>query len=141
MTRRLARRRFLNRGGLITLALNSPEPELPPPLSPDPEITELDIWLRRLGAAHDGLRIVQLTDIHHSLFTPLEDVGRAVRLANLLRPDLIALTGDYVTLSPSYIYPVARALWKLRPRLGVYSVLGHHDFQVDATAVSEALKG
>jgi len=108
--------------------------------APDPEITETDIWLNRLPAAYDDLRIIHLTDIHHSLFTPLEDVQRAVHLANLLRPDLVALTGDYVTLSPSYIWPVARALGKLRARLGVFAVLGNHDFQVDAAEITRALR-
>ncbi len=132
----------MKQGGLITLALSSPEPEFPPvSLAPDPEITETDIWLRRLGAAHDGLRIVHLTDLHHSLFTPLEDVQRAVHLANLLRADVVALTGDYVTLSSAYIYPVVRALGKLRGRLGVFAVLGNHDFQVDADGIARALKG
>lgn len=141
MARTLSARRFLRRRGLITLALNSRESELPPPgVSPDPEITETDIWLPRLPPAHNGLRIVHLTDIHHSLFTPLEDVERAVHLANLLRPDVVALTGDYVTLSPSYIWPVARALGRVRARLGVFAVLGNHDFQVDADEITRALR-
>jgi hypothetical protein len=126
---------------LITLALNTPEPEFPPPgFFPDPEITEIDIWLRRLPVAFNGLRIVHLTDIHHSLFTPLEDIQRAIHLANLLRPDLIALTGDYVTLSPTYIWPVARVLGKLRARLGIFAVLGNHDFQVDAGEITRAFR-
>ena len=141
MARHLLSRKTARRGGLTTLSLSSPESNVPPPgLSPDPEITEANIWLRRLAAAHDGLKIVHLTDIHHSLFTPLEDVQRAVHLANLLRPDIVALTGDYVTLSPSYIWPVARALGKLRARQGVFAVLGNHDFQVDADAITQALR-
>lgn len=140
MTRRFPSRRFLRRGGLITLSLNRPEPEVPPPgFFRDPEVTDTDIWLRRLPAAFDGLRIVHLTDIHHSIFTPIEDVQRAVHLANLLRPDLVALTGDYVTLSQSYIWSVARALGKLRARLGAFAVLGNHDFQVDAEEITRAL--
>src|SRR5579864_1063137 len=133
-------RRYLRRRGLITLALNAPEPDLPVAFSRDPEITRMDIWLDRLGAAHDGLRVVQLTDIHHSLFTPLEYVQRAVKLTNLMRPDVIALTGDYVTLSPDYIWPVARMLGKLRARLGVFAVLGNHDFKVDPVEMTGALK-
>jgi predicted MPP superfamily phosphohydrolase len=86
------------------------------------------------------LKIVQLSDIHHSLYTPLEAVERAVNLANELQPDLLALTGDYVTLSTDYIWPVARALGKLRARLGVFAVLGNHDFQVDANQVTRALQ-
>jgi predicted MPP superfamily phosphohydrolase len=141
MPRRFSARRVWKRRGLISLALNTPEPELPPPgFFPDPEITEIDIWLRRLPVAFNGLRIVHLTDIHHSLFTPLEDIQRAVHLANLLRPDLIALTGDYVTLSPTYIWPVARVLGKLRARLGIFAVLGNHDFQVDAGEITRAFR-
>ncbi len=134
-------RRFLRRRReLITLALNSHEPEHPPAgLGPDPEITETDILLDRLPAPYHDLRIVQLTDIHHSLLTPIEDVERAVHLANLLRPDLVALTGDYVTLSPAYIWPVARSLGKLRARLGVFAVLGNHDFQAGAAEITRAL--
>jgi predicted MPP superfamily phosphohydrolase len=141
MASRFRSRRFLRRRGLITLALNSRESEFPPPgISPDPEITETDIWLPRLPEAYNGVRIVHLTDLHHSLFTPLEDIERAVHLANLLHPDVVALTGDYVTLSPFYIWPVARALGKVRARLGVFAVLGNHDFQVDADEIARALR-
>lgn len=141
MARRLSARRFLKREGLITLSLSNPEPVHPPTsFAPDPEITATDIWLRRLSAAHDGLKIVHLTDLHHSLFTPLDEIQRAVHLTNLLKPDVVALTGDYVTLSRSYIWPVARALGKLRARLGVFAVLGNHDFGVDADEVTDALR-
>ncbi len=140
MAKGLARRRFLRRG-LTTLSLRAREfPSPPPGLRSDPEITHTEIRLRRLHAAHDGLRVVHLTDIHHSLFTPLEDVERAVHLANQLRADVVALTGDYVTLSSAYVWPVARALGKLRARLGVFAVLGNHDFQVDADLVTRALE-
>jgi uncharacterized protein len=105
----------------------------------DPIVTEVDIWLRRLSRGHDGLSIIHLTDIHHGLFTPLARVQRAVEIANQLKPDVLALTGDYVTLSPAYIGPVTRALGKLRARLGVFAVLGNHDFQVDADAIAKAL--
>jgi predicted MPP superfamily phosphohydrolase len=106
----------------------------------DPEITDITIWLHRLPPALEGLKVVHLTDIHHSLFTPLVEVERAVHLANRLGPDLVALTGDYVTLSPAYIGPVARALGKLRARLGIFAVLGNHDFQAGADDVTRALR-
>lgn len=125
---------------MITLSLSATPPLSPPPVSQDPEITEMDIHIRRLGRAYDGLRIVQLTDIHHSLYTPLEDVERAVRMTNHLEPDLIALTGDYVTFSPTYIWPVAQVLGRLQARLGVFAVLGNHDFQADADEMTRALE-
>lgn len=141
MPRRSVARRFLKRRELITLRLNAPQEEFEPrAFAQQPELTRTEIWLRRLPSAFDGLSIVHLTDIHHSLYTPLETVEEAVHYANRLRPDLVALTGDYVTLSPSYIWPVARALGKLRARLGVFAVLGNHDFQVDAEEITRALR-
>jgi len=140
MKTRLGSRRRARRRGLITLSLYDTPHLSPPPASPDPEITEIDIHIRRLSQAHDGLRIVQLTDIHHSLYTPLEDVERAVKMTNQLQPDLICLTGDYVTFSPTYIWPVAQVLGRLRARLGVFAVLGNHDFNVDADEMTRALE-
>src|SRR5487761_7639 len=133
--------RLWRRGRLTVLALNKPESSLPAgSFSADPEITETVIRMRRLPGAHEGLRIVHLTDIHLSLFTPIEEVQRAVDLANRLHPDVIALTGDYVTLSSAYIWPAARVLGRLRARLGVFAVLGNHDFRVDADEVTRALR-
>ena len=61
--------RFPRRRGLITLSLSSREnPPVASAFSPAPEITETEVWLSRLSPAHDGLKIVQLTDLHHSLF-------------------------------------------------------------------------
>jgi len=141
LARTLRPRRFLGRRELITLSLNSREVAADAsPFSPDPEVTHTDVWLSRLGDAHNGMKIVQLTDLHHSLFTPLEEIQRAVHLANHLRPDVVALTGDYVTLSPAYIEPMARALGRLRARWGVFAVLGNHDFRVNAEEIARALR-
>ncbi|MGH9327653.1 MAG: metallophosphoesterase, partial [Terriglobia bacterium] len=126
---------------LTMLSLNAPQ-NVPPPgsLAADPEITETVIRMRRLDGRHDGLRIVHLTDIHLSLFTPIEEVQRVVDLANRLHPDVVALTGDYVTFSPVYIWPVAQALGRLRGRLGTFAVLGNHDFRVNPEEVTHALR-
>jgi uncharacterized protein len=141
MAKRSVSKRLLRRGEIITLRLNGPrEAYRPTASSQPPELTETDIFMRRLPRAFDGLSIVHLTDIHHSVYTPLETVEETVHLANHLHPDLVALTGDYVTLSPSYIWPVARALGRLRARLGVFAVLGNHDFQVDAGEITHALR-
>ncbi|MBV9957684.1 MAG: hypothetical protein JO360_04650, partial [Acidobacteria bacterium] len=55
------------------------------------------IALRRLPREMDGLRIVHLSDIHHSPFTGSTQIERAIETANSLEPDIIALTGDYVS--------------------------------------------
>ncbi len=103
-------------------------------------VTHQSIYLPRLAADFAGLRLVQLSDIHHGLYTRFEEVERAVELANSLSPDLVALTGDFVSNSPNYIAPVAQALGRLRASLGVFAVLGNHDHRVGADAMAAALE-
>src|ERR1700722_12811076 len=103
-------------------------------------VNEERIWLDALPSAFQGLRVVQISDIHHGLFLPKEWLSEAVRQANRLNPDIIALTGDFVTYSRRNIGPAAELLGRLRARYGVYAVLGNHDFRVDAEAVSRALR-
>ena len=99
------------------------------------------IWLDALPSAFGGLRIVQISDIHHGLFLPKQWLLEAVQQANRLNPDIIALTGDFVTYSRRNIGPAAEILGRLRARHGVFAVLGNHDFRVDADAVTRALRG
>jgi uncharacterized protein len=103
-------------------------------------VTDQRIWLSGLPEAFAGLRILQLSDIHHSLFFPLHRVAAVVELANSLKPDLVALTGDFITYSRRSIGPVAEMLGTLRARLGVVAVLGNHDFRVGADIVQRALR-
>ena len=103
-------------------------------------VNEERIWLDALPKAFHGLRIVQISDIHHGLFLPKEWLSEAVRQANRLNPDIIALTGDFVTYSRRNIGPAAELLGRLRARYGVYAVLGNHDFRVDADAITQALR-
>jgi predicted MPP superfamily phosphohydrolase len=103
-------------------------------------VNEEHIWINALPEAFGGLRIVQISDIHHGLFLSRERLSKAVRQANRLDPDIIALTGDYVTYSRNNIEPAAEILGRLRARFGVFAVLGNHDFRVDASAVTAALQ-
>jgi predicted MPP superfamily phosphohydrolase len=105
------------------------------------QVTHQTVYLPNLPSEFGGLRLVQLSDIHHGLYMRLGEVERAVELANKHHPDLVALTGDFVTNSPNYILPAARALGHLRARLGVFAVLGNHDHRVGADAVEAALEG
>lgn len=104
------------------------------------EVTERRIPIAGLDPSFRGFRIVHLTDIHHGLYLPLSAVMDAVSLANRLQPDVVALTGDFVTYSRAYIGPVAAILGLLRARYGVYAVLGNHDFRVGADEITRALR-
>jgi predicted MPP superfamily phosphohydrolase len=95
------------------------------------------IGLRKLPRALDGLRIVQLSDIHHSSFTGSAQIKRAIETANSLEPDIVALTGDYVSHERGYAAPCAEMLGRLRARYGVFAVLGNHDHWTDAALITD----
>jgi predicted MPP superfamily phosphohydrolase len=75
----------------------------------------------------DGLTIVQMSDIHSGVFMTEEQMNNYVNIANDLKPDLVALTGDFVASSNRQVEPFIRAMSKLRARLGVFGCLGNHD--------------
>jgi uncharacterized protein len=103
------------------------------------EITRPLIQLSKLPRAFDGLRLAQLSDLHHSPFLGEAEIVEAVRHTNALQPDLIVLTGDYISHSRDYIPGCARALSELRAPLGVFAVLGNHDHWTDGARMAEAL--
>ncbi len=98
------------------------------------------IHLRRLPPAFDGFRIVQLSDIHHSPFTSRAQIERAVETANGLQPDIVALTGDYISKERRYAAPCAELLGRLRARHGVFAVLGNHDHWTDAALITDLFR-
>jgi len=104
-------------------------------------LEHLPIYLKRLPKKLDVFKIVQLSDTHHSPFTGLEHIKRAIKIANRLRPDMFLLTGDYVSHDREYIAPVAAALGKLKSRYGTYACLGNHDHWTDADLVTHLLRG
>ena len=63
----------------------------------DPHLVELEIPLSRLPAAWDGLRIAQLSDFHYDPYFSAVPIRKAVAVVNRLQPDLVVLTGDFVS--------------------------------------------
>ena len=90
--------------------------------------SEYEIFLRDLPPELEGIRIAHLSDIHHGPWLPIDVVHSLVDRVNAEKPDFVALTGDYVVNSPQYIEPVAAALRRLKPTLGMAAVLGNHDW-------------
>jgi predicted MPP superfamily phosphohydrolase len=80
------------------------------------------------------LRVAQLTDLHRSWCVSDGFLRRVVERVNALRPDIVALTGDYVTLSSSYAGPCAQILARLVAPMGRFAVLGNHDYGCDKHA-------
>ena len=103
-------------------------------------IEEITISLKRLPKNLDGFRVVHLSDIHHSPFTDLEHISRAVEISNSLEPDMFVLTGDYVSHESEYVEPMAEVLGELKSEFGTYACLGNHDHWTDPELVTKSMR-
>ncbi len=75
-----------------------------------------------------GIRIAHLTDLHYSWAVPLSLIEDAIALALAAKPDLICITGDFVTHGKDFDAPAyTRLFQKLTARVPVYASLGNHD--------------
>jgi predicted MPP superfamily phosphohydrolase len=103
-------------------------------------VETVQIHLKRLPKNLDGFRLVHLSDIHHSPFTSLEHISRAVEISNELKPAMFVLTGDFVSHEPEYIKPMAQAMGQLKSEFGTFACLGNHDHGTDAAMVTDSLR-
>jgi predicted MPP superfamily phosphohydrolase len=93
------------------------------------EVNHLEIPVAGAPAA-ERLRIVQLSDFHFQRRVPEKYIEHCIRSANAEKPDLVALTGDYIHKGPRFVDRIAEMLSHLKAPLGVYAVLGNHDHAV-----------
>jgi hypothetical protein len=91
------------------------------------ETTVQKIPLPRLPQAFEGFRIAQLSDIHIGPFMPEEQIRKYVGMTNALKPDMVVLTGDFVTFDAKTQYAVVDALAGLKAPFGIFGCLGNHD--------------
>ena len=107
---------------------------------------ETDILLPGRAAALDGVRIAVLADLHAGApWVGLDALGEVVDATLAAQPDLILIPGDLVAtqvvggtvIEPQALEP---ALARLDAPLGVYAVLGNHDWWYDGPVVAAALQ-
>ena len=92
-------------------------------------ITEYEIVSENLPDGFGGKRIVLITDIHHGTRLSYNLLDKVVRLTNGGSPDLILLGGDYTDeYNPEKLSECLAKLSELDAPLGVYAVLGNHDY-------------
>ncbi len=112
-----------------------------------PVAKTIEVHLARLPEVFDGFRIAQITDIHFGPYMDQELLARGMGLAQEFHPDVVTLTGDFVshplgrrngTAGARHAEPCADvfARWKGVP---IMAVLGNHDHWNDAKIVSGAL--
>lgn len=94
----------------------------------DFKIHSVPIILPNLPNSFNGLKIVQISDIHTGSFVSDEPLQKAVELINAQKPDLVLFTGDLVNDRASEVSLHIEALSKISAPMGVFSVLGNHDY-------------
>ena len=116
-----------------------------------PILIAIEVMLARLPVAFDGFTIAQLSDFHYDEYFSVVPIRAAIEIVNNLHPDVVVLTGDFVTVPPLHrrfhttrraakaAEPCAGLLAQLQARLGTVSILGNHDALSDAPRIIDAL--
>lgn len=104
-------------------------------------VEHLSLRLPRLSRAFEGYTVAHLSDFHFGPLVEPHSLRGALEVALNHRPDLIALTGDFVSrLGRGEAATVTRELRPLRAHDGVFAVLGNHDWWEEADEVAEAVR-
>ena len=96
--------------------------------SHDYRVHKVKINFKNLPEAFNGLKIVQLSDIHTGSYADTEALSRAFDMAMELKPDIIFFTGDLVNDKVTETEGFLPVYQKLRAPMGVFSILGNHDY-------------
>lgn len=87
-----------------------------------------EVAFKDLPKEFDGLTITQLSDIHCGSFGDMSEVIRGIRMANELKSDIMFFTGDLVNFRASEMEHWLDVFKELKAPMGVYSILGNHDY-------------
>ena len=112
-----------------------------------PRIVRKDFLLPRWPERLNGFTIALLSDFHYDPAFSVHPLHASIPLVNALRPDLIALTGDFVSVpffgnekkAAADAEPCASLLRQMNAPCGLWAVLGNHDWNTDPGHVTRAL--
>lgn len=92
-----------------------------------PVVRQVTLYHPVLPPEFDGLRIVQVSDVHAGTFMPVRRLHRVSRVAEVLKPDLILFTGDQLDRRETDADIFVQGFAGIDAPLGVYGILGNHD--------------
>jgi uncharacterized protein len=145
--RSIGRRRFLGLTAVLGAAVLAGDSLL---LEPNrPQLDRQELTLARWPVALDGYKIAVLSDFHYDPVFSVHPLHAAIPIVNALQPDLIALTGDFVT-EPTFgrnrrkaayaAEPCSSLLRQMKAPHGLWAVMGNHDAITDAQLVTSILR-
>lgn len=113
-----------------------------------PRIVRKEFLLSRWPEGMDGFTVAILSDFHYDPYFSVHPLRAAIPMVNSLHPDLIVLTGDFVSVpqigneekGASEAEPCAHLLRQLNAPHGLWAVLGNHDYETDPERVTDALQ-
>ncbi|MBC8447176.1 MAG: metallophosphoesterase [Chloroflexi bacterium] len=105
------------------------------------DVEEVTVPLVRLPQSLDGLTIAHLSDLHLGPYLGAAELAHAVEMAQQLRPQLVVISGDFVSRGGEWQRAEMLApLAALQAPLGVFAVLGNHDHWTNAAWVTVAVQ-
>jgi uncharacterized protein len=140
------RRQFLSRAaaaGAVAIAGDSVL------LEPNrPRIVRKDFFLPRWPERLNGFTIALLSDFHYDAWFSVHPLHAAIGMVNGLRPDLIALTGDFVSVpligsrrkAALASEPCAQLLHRMTAPHGLWAIMGNHDVDTDRKHITRVLQ-
>jgi predicted MPP superfamily phosphohydrolase len=142
----ITRRKFIRVAATAGVAALAVESTL---LEPNrPRIVRLEIALRRWPARLEGFTVALLSDFHYDPHFSVHPLRSAIGLVNGLRPELIVLAGDFVSVplfgdpapAASAAEPCSQLLRQMQAPHGLWAVMGNHDAFTDPDRVTSALR-
>jgi uncharacterized protein len=104
------------------------------------EVRSVSLSLPHLAPEFSGYRIVQLSDIHADRGMTAQRIQSIVDRVNQMHPDLVVLTGDFVTRNPQQFAPNLAVLKSLTPMDKTLAILGNHDAWTDPDLIQKTLE-
>jgi predicted MPP superfamily phosphohydrolase len=113
-----------------------------------PRLVRQDFFLPRWPERMNGFTVALLSDFHFDPYFSVHPLRAAIAMVNGLRPDLIVLTGDFVSVplignekkAALAAEPCARLLSQMTAPHGLWAVMGNHDVDTDRKHVTHALQ-
>ncbi len=94
----------------------------------DYRIHRIPLYLKNLPSAFEGLKVVQLSDIHSGSLFDKDSVHKGIQMLMAERPDLVFFTGDLVNNQTDEAYELMDHFAEVKAPMGVFSIFGNHDY-------------
>lgn len=105
------------------------------------EVVPMDIVIPGLDPAFSNFKIAHITDIHLGQWISSERLNGVIRLINEQNPDIVAITGDFVSYAVDHLVDdLTNCLKILKPKYVSLAVLGNHDHWLGAGKIRDVLK-